>query len=196
MKIKEYEYKYLFEKNDFKELNDKIKRKWILCKNFIQINFYYDTDDFLLNSMNMTLRARQKENKLYIQYKKSLKKGLYTESLESEKEEMDELPAKIPLPEYGIEAWLKGSTVTERTVFDYGSRGFVIMLDCNYYLGIIDYELELEFIPGAEKQALSELDALGLHKKEPNRKGKASRFFEQYKKIYIESRDMQKKFFY
>ncbi len=68
----ENEYKYIATKNDIEKMrtvilnNDSI----LSTERFIQINYYYDTDDLKFQAHGTTIRIRQKESGLKLQIKK------------------------------------------------------------------------------------------------------------------------------
>jgi len=164
----EREIKFMLPKNTFLQCKHKLDA--LVAPNFfLQINYYFDTQDFLNASMGNTLRVRQKENQLKLQYKYD-KQHVGVERICKEFESaIDVLPPCIrseELPNSMSETEIifsyVGNLVTMRTDYIYDST--VISLDTNYYLGIGDYEIEIEF-QDHEKTAdilkLLSLDGIG-----------------------------------
>lgn len=153
MTEKETELKYLINENEY------ISLKKYLCSlaepaEKLQINYYYDTADFILYNTGETLRIRQIKDVLKLEYKygKEIKGNLricseYTEVTESVPESIKITGSKLPAHgKTGGSADIYyniGSLVTRRNDFAIGGAKF--SLDANYYLGILDYELEIEF---------------------------------------------------
>lgn len=112
----------------------------IKCKKAFQINYYYDTPMFTFMHAGETLRVRQIENELKVQYKynKSITDNIRTCDEFSAK--IYSLPAKIIVNK--IETTNIGSLITERTNFHIDK--YLISIDKNYYLGLVDFEIEIE----------------------------------------------------
>lgn len=169
----EIEYKCLIEEKIYDKIlefyhNEKIKK-------YIQINYYFDTPDFSFFSNNTTLRVRQKENQLLIQYKygKSTEKSIRTSKeyvLETEK-----FPLTIRLD--NKLANLLGNLITERIEINY--CGAKLCLDKNFYLGSIDFELEIET---ADKVVINKI-VEELKLEEIPIRGKYSRFIDKYRSL-------------
>jgi uncharacterized protein YjbK len=109
---------------------------------FYQINYYYDTDDFEMNRQGITCRIRKKDN----QYNATIKKH-YLEKHERSSEisqavndHLDDSVFAVVSPDIK----LQGELVTCRTIL-YDHDGVEVALDVNEYLGIKDYELEIEY---------------------------------------------------
>lgn len=153
MTEKETELKYLINENEY------ISLKKYLCSlaepaEKLQINYYYDTADFILYNTGETLRIRQIKDALKLEYKygKEIKGNLRICSEDTEV--IDSVPGSIKITGDKMPACGKssgsggvyyniGSLVTRRNDFVLGGAKF--SLDANYYLGILDYELEIEF---------------------------------------------------
>lgn len=168
-------------------------RCYTRLKNFIQVNYYYDTNKYKLNRNDITLRVRQKEDSLRIQLKCLLKRegGLFVKNEFSEN--IDELPVKInkekiQWPELLIcedDITLKGNLITERTVYKF-NEAMEIDLNKNFYLGIIDYELELEFEFNSDFEADASNFVNDVIKNECSINfalGKSSRFYQKLKQM-------------
>jgi len=137
---KEIERKAILTKEQYESLLGKIVDKPVTKK--VQINYYYDTDDYILLSNDETLRVRQIEDKLELQYKynKKIESGVRISNESCD--EINYLPEKIAID--GLIVKRIGFLLTERRSkrFD----GYIIFLDKNYYLGKVDYEIEMEAI--------------------------------------------------
>ena len=142
IKTDEFEHKFLLSKHEFLEL---IKETESRCfdvnptKN-MQINYYYDNDNFDLYSQNITLRIRQKGSVLVGQLKTHSSSLFYASS----EEEFHVTTLPCILKYKAFETSLKGVLATERTSFGV-ANGVKIDFDKNYYLGVVDYEIEIEF---------------------------------------------------
>ena len=112
-----------------------------------QTNFYYDTANNDFNADRTTLRVRLKNGE-FMGTKKVHIDGVGESTEESFR--VSELP-------YGFSAdgkyvTLKGSLRTQRTELAI-SRDMTLFLDKNEYLGVTDYELELEYRGNEEARA-------------------------------------------
>ena len=138
---KEIERKYILSEDKYKSIIDLLSSEYKFDK-VTQINYYYDTIDFQLFKNDETLRVRQKNDKLKLEYKygKKIKDSIRT-CLEFSKD-IGALPKKIHNSKSEDEYFNIGILVTER--IDYKILDYIISLDKNYYLGYIDYEIEIE----------------------------------------------------
>lgn len=126
----------------------------------LQINYYYDTENFDLYKKNITCRVRQKESNLKLQFKTSI----YNEDVLRVKNEssffINELPSSIILDnffsvinfEINSNANMYGQLVTERNTCVISNK-LKIDLDKNIYLGVVDYELEIELLDDNKSEA-------------------------------------------
>lgn len=144
---------------------------------FIQINYYYDTTSFDMLKRNETVRIRLKDNGLNLEHKlhKAYING--TRVCEEKSKPIKELPKSVIIQQY--EMFLIGCMTTLRTNFKINN--YLVSLDKNYYLGIIDYEIELEFDGCLIDDISNVFDSLGIQP--ANSKGKYSRFIEKYLSI-------------
>lgn len=106
----------------------------------MQINYYYDTEDYMLFKNDETLRIRQIDNclKLQFKYNKYIENDIRV-SKES-CEEINILPKKIIANEMFTQ--YIGFLMTERLII--GFNPYTVFIDKNYYLGKVDYEIEIE----------------------------------------------------
>ena len=139
----ETEYKYLLSVEQFQEVLAKCKMKFSFSEHKLQANYYYDTDDNTLNSEEITVRIRQQHSAMKLQIKKhrEFDNGLSTSDEYSEK--IDILPSVMKIPDIPDKVILKGALVTERQVFSLGKNSNICFYE-NMYLGICDYEVEIE----------------------------------------------------
>lgn len=167
----EIELKYMLTYKRFTELKEKLKKEYP-DESVFQINYYYDTEDFFVAKTHNTLRIRQYEEKLTLQYKHNKTKTMNIRICDEYEREITKLPKSIDLD--GKTCLLLGSLITERHLFWIDKKTNVSM-DKNYYLGILDYEMEIEF---EEIPQLSSI--LNLEDAEVSEKGKYHRFLEEY----------------
>ena len=105
-----------------------------------QTNFYYDTQDLFYNSQGITCRIRAKDGR----YKATIKEHhLHTSECSEErtmvvKNEYDTSLFK------GMNLLLQGKLQTARKKVNMHG-GVCLALDRNLYLGLVDYELEMEY---------------------------------------------------
>ncbi|MBR4031261.1 MAG: CYTH domain-containing protein [Clostridia bacterium] len=113
-----------------------------------QINYYFDTDDFDMNRENTTCRIRLKNGK----YMATMK--LHSEGNDNSTE-IDLLIRNGIYDNTFIDMGLKlqGELITKRCLILQDDICEVV-LDKNDYLGHTDYELEVEYSPGHENEAL------------------------------------------
>ena len=143
----ETEYKYLLSVEQFQEVLAKCKMKFSFSEHKLQANYYYDTDDNTLNSEKITVRIRQQHSAMKLQIKKhrEFDNGLSTSDEYSEK--IDTLPSFMRIPD----------------------------ISDNVFLGICDYEVEIELDERDTEDALSIINYLGLVQKPIE--SKSERFF-------------------
>ena len=170
----ETEYKCLLSVEQFQEVLSKCKMKLSFSEHKLQANYYYDTDDNTLNSEKITVRIRQQHSDMKLQIKKhgEFNNGLSTSDEYSGK--IDILPSVMKIPDISENVILKGVLVTERQVFSFGINSS-ICFDGNMYLGICDYEVEIEVDERDTEDALSIINYLGLIQKPIE--SKSERFF-------------------
>lgn len=153
-----------------------------------QINYYFDTDDFAMDRRNITCRIR-------------LKDGVYTATMKRHIPRTDratetamEIGAGLAhnaFTEMGLT--LQGALITERCVL-LKDAGCEVVLDKNKYLGYTDYELEIEYAEGHEKDAAGRMDDIrdllaenGLSLSDGEERGapgKSKRFFRRKEGAY------------
>lgn len=150
----------------------------------LRINYYYDTPDEALQKDNIILCVRQKEQQLVGEMKwhhvcsddadGALMRTEYPFFCE-------QLPQKI-IPYEGKGAVLQGTLVTRRSSFLI-IPGIKMNFDSNYYLGICDYEIEIEFDRDKDGAAADLAKRFGLTIS--GRESKSTRFFEAKKMLNL-----------
>ena len=185
----EYEKKVLLTEKEYLALIDRFGKD---KNSVLQINHYFDTNDFHMNQSGITCRIREKEGKYKAVVKNHRHDKMYC-STETEVQIRNGL-VDNDFIEMGLS--YQGKLHTFRTVIleaDYCK----IMLDRNAYLGIVDYELEAEFPADRERDALRTVWEIlstlkvndGVDVEEPTlrmtseSKSKSERFFERKKKM-------------
>ena len=178
----EVEYKSLLTEGMYNKLANHYN--WDSIKE--QTNHYYCDEDKILRKNRITFRVRVKDNKSVIQVKLHKNSGSPLQICEEKEYPIDCVPDIITDGEKytGIKTGeLKnlGSTVTLRhsKMWDNQTE---ICLDKTEYLGITDYEIEIEYTGEEIPEKLSaELTALGVEFKEHS-VGKYSRFLKALEK--------------
>jgi uncharacterized protein YjbK len=157
-------------------------------KQQVQLNYYYDSEGYYLYQNDITLRVRQIEDALKMEIKLSLEnKGTHKVKQELSKT-LVELPVNIDLKQefndlaLDIHASLIHSLVTDRTSIIV-NENIRVDLDKSCYLGVIDYELEIEFNDGFYEEAYQIYKIFFTARDPVASGGKKTRFFEQYFKL-------------
>lgn len=148
----EFEKKVILWKDEYQFLKE---HKYASGKTEIQINHYYDTDDFELNRQEITCRIREKNGSCTATIKEHHLKGsdCSTETSRIIKNRYDDTLFR------DMDICYQGSLETIRSVYS-GRHGITVALDKNCYLGIVDYEMEIEYDLDHEALALAELDSV------------------------------------
>ena len=153
-----------------------------------QINYYYDTPDFDMNRQGITCRLRYKDGR----YRATLK--AHADSTRDESLEII-IPNSVDITHNGfVNMGLQyhGCLTTERFLLTQ-MKGCEAVLDKNEYLGMVDYELEVEYLDGHEKSAgdilnyiieiiienIKENSMEDLVERTKKSKSKSQRFFER-----------------
>lgn len=161
------------------------------ARSFIQMNYYYDSDDFRMNDMGITYRIREKSGK----YKSTVKKhcfGVNEQSLEKSREAKSQFDNSF-FKNKDIK--LQGSLETYRTVIA-PLEGIEIAIDKNIYLDFTDYELEIEYTEDNENIAqelfyyytlllytFANTNILEFRSRSKKSKSKSQRFFDRKRAI-------------
>ena len=144
--LRENEKKIILSKNDYfrytHKLADMALEGSFKSSNAIQTNYYYDDECFSLHGGNETLRVRQINESLSLQWKKNKTYVNNIHCCDEFNVSLDYLPSQIIANNniyYNI-----GCLVTNRK--NIIAEDITISLDENIYLGAIDYEIELESV--------------------------------------------------
>jgi len=154
-------------------------------KQQLQINYYYDTPDFVLYRNDITLRVRQKGSSLSLEMKYSIADKTTYKIKKELSRPLETLPTTIDTAAYfpeapvSVQAALIQPLVTERTSIQV-SAGVAVDLDKNSYLGMIDYELEIEFSEEAYDEAYRLYKHFFADRESRTGTGKKGRFFQTY----------------
>jgi uncharacterized protein YjbK len=177
----EREKKMLISKEDYERLMERYGRANDSHLKPIakQVNYYFDTDDFLMNSQNTTCRIRLKNDK-YIATLKQHTKGSDL-STETNMKIFDGLTDNA-FTAVGLK--LQGELITYRCVI-FRDDHCEVALDKNEYLGCEDYELEVEydnmFAQDAERIIKEIAGLLNIETPSNTPLSKSTRFFEKKK---------------
>ena len=183
LETNEKEYKYLLNDKQFQMILSRCKGKYPFVKHIIQVNYYYDTKENLLNTEKTTVRIRQHLSELKLQIKKHRNSNDSLFISDEYSREIAELPFIIRT-NTADDLLLKGSLVTDRTVFLIGQKS-LICLDTNIYLGIVDYEVEVEVDEVDISEILDAIDYLDLTSYRPI-VNKSGRFFRRLEVLTCE----------
>lgn len=175
----EKEFKYLVTPGQFKTLLSKCNSKYHFIDEKLQLNYYYDTKDNALNRARTTVRIRQQNENLKLQIKKHNNDGNLTKSDEYSIN-VEALPYYLRIPNINDSLFLKGVLITERKGFSF-LRNSIIYFDINTYLGMIDYEIEIEIDEEDKNEVLRVIKHLKLE--HATIKSKSERLFERLEKI-------------
>lgn len=156
------------------EYNDLLKYLAKNVKAITQINYYYDDDKLSMNKQGITCRIREKNGKFTATIKDHISHNSKY-SIENEKDISNEKD-DIFFKNMGLK--FQGSLTTERTVI-YSDQYMQAVVDKNTYLGITDYELEVEYIPGFEEHATFMLRRFGEILHSHNEQYEVMSFFER-----------------
>lgn len=106
-----------------------------------QTNYYFDTPDLCFHRRGITCRIREKGGKYIATIKEHYENG---GNLERSEIAFGEWDTRFF---YGLGVSLCGTLHTTRSVI-YKDDYCTVMLDKNSYLDVIDYEMEVEYVPG------------------------------------------------
>lgn len=176
LKETEKEFKYVVSAELFQTFLSKCNEEYQFVKHKLQANYYYDTDKDALNKLRTTVRIRQQHSDMKLQIKRHRenKDGLATSDEYSG--QIDTLPFTLKIPDVYDVLILKGVLITDRRMFSFGENS-TICFDSNMYLGICDYEVEIEVDDADVNLALMAIEDLGLTSK--SFLSKSERFFER-----------------
>lgn len=187
----EYEMKVLLSYDEYSILSETFQK---ITPNVTQTNYYYDTNDFKLNELGITCRIREKNGK----YEATIKDHSFAPnkcSIEHSKTVCSQYDDSLFK---NMDTRLHGKLVTERVTI-YSNNKSEIVLDKNTYLGVSDYELEIEYSPEQEEYAKHLLryiarilccyhcqtDSDEFYNRTNISKSKSERFFERKKMLSL-----------
>lgn len=172
----ETEFKYLVGHEAFQKLLHECSKKYPYLQRNLQVNYYYDTEDNALNGLKTTVRIRQCQSSMKLQIKMHRTTNAPSAVSDEYSDDVTELPLAIKIPDVQNAVVLKGVLVSERSSFPFGTNS-VICFDANMYLGVCDYEIEIETAESDRQEALTVIDFLHL----PHRPvaSKSERFFKR-----------------
>jgi uncharacterized protein YjbK len=179
----EKEYKAIIGKEKFSRLQSFFRDQGIKGSKILQANYYYDSPSFELFSRHATLRVRQIDADLQVEYKCKVLVSSGINHSEEMSKKIEAVPQQIDLSILDIDRvngkyQMLGCLTTLRENFDF--NGCLISLDKSIYLGTVDYELEIEY----ENNFELEKNLLLLNEKtRTSLPGKYSRFLCAYKKM-------------
>lgn len=192
---KEIEYKALISKEEYEHLLSEISNHFSY-RNYVQTNYYYDTEKLSLYHRHETLRIRKKDESLQLEYKFNKEFVKHARICEEKSYPMNIIPQKLSkddirrcgLPDCNY--FLLGSLVTNRSDFVL-SEG-VLSLDKNEYLGYVDYEVEFEFTSLSLQMENQFLELINFNEKTLT-PGKYSRFINEIRYDKLRKLKMDKK---
>lgn len=148
----EIEFKNLLTKEEFYKLQDFFH---IDEKDFAkQVNYYFDTPDFLLKEKHSALRIREKKDRFQLTLKQPNDIGLLETNQDLTNEEAQQLITSGVFPKGSVRTILSDLQIDIDSLTNFGTlttiraeteyKGGLIVLDHSYYLNSNDYELEYE----------------------------------------------------
>lgn len=149
----EFEKKILLSESEYRFLKD---CRYAEGKTAVQVNHYYDTDDFKLSRQGITCRIREKDGICIATTKAHQGKAsdCSVENSRRVKDRYDDIVFRNRALYY------QGSLETVRYTCWPPRAGISVMLDKNSYLNVVDYELEIEYEWAAEELAAEEIDGI------------------------------------
>ncbi|MGZ0049316.1 CYTH domain-containing protein [Brevibacillus gelatini] len=164
----EFEFKYLLREDQYFKILSKLQNNYEV-KQETYIDYYFDSSKYDLFNKLCTVRVRQKGSKLKLDVKFSGSRARdgYLSSRQEFSQEIEDLPLsidmnKLPICDqlpYRDVVHMVGVLITERNTCTV-KKGLTIDLDKSSYLGVVDFELEIEFSPELEEEAFELFQAL------------------------------------
>lgn len=176
----ETEYKFLVSKEQITKyfaffVNDYRK---VITK--LQVNYYYDTKSNMMNKDDVTVRVRQERDTMKWQIKRHSEKCGALFLSDEYSGNIENLPYSLTVDGVIEELSLKGSLVTLRREINFGVGG-KLCFDTNMYLGIIDYEIEVEYTE--QDKQWGDAIVASIDSKTKTAVTKSSRFFKRWVEI-------------
>ncbi len=128
-----------------------------------QVNYYYDTPEYTMNSLGVTCRIREKDD-TYVSTIKSHNADLPECNIETTRKAQNIWDTAIF---ESLRLKFQGAITTIRTEVNQ-SNGINIALDRNIYLDKVDCELEVEYPNGKAEEAEKYLNNIAKFLKENN----------------------------
>lgn len=172
----EKELKSIITEDEFEIL----KKMFVWDKIITQTNHYYSDKNGNFKKNGITMRIRTIDNQNKLQVKNHLGKSVALQVSDETEFIVTSVPEFLTADEVfeyaGIceEAFLLGSLTTTRHSFMY-TDNVEICLDKSSYLGIFDYETEIEFNGDIPQELLQQFSAVGINFDKKS-VGKYSRF--------------------
>ena len=115
---------------------------------FVQVNYYYDAENFSMNQKGITCRIRWKKGSYTtcIKYHQYQQDCCSSESAFGNSTTFDDAVFR----NLGLD--FQGALTTQRVIW-LKTESLTVVLDHNLYLGHSDYELEVEYAIGCEAEA-------------------------------------------
>jgi len=181
--IVEREVKYLLSQGIYEKFNQLFP--W--TKSYWQVNHYYSPKDKIHSKM--TIRIRQVDCDLRLEIKHILSKE--PRIAKEYSKIVDKIKYNILCNEIyeisGIKCdavYYIGDLITFRKEYEY-SEGVKICLDQSFYIGKIDYELEIEYVSKYPIDLVEKIE--NIYGVTIQHKGKYTRFIENYNTLYKEN---------
>lgn len=185
----EIEYKFMTNE----ALANKLLAQYNFSKKFSQTNTYYIDRNEILRKNHITVRIREKNNQFYFQIKYPVKNNITRSpcsnlSIRNEYSEICNSPLSSNSIQKKIEnitgliiydLYSPGQMITERYVCN-DFKDIKIFLDVNSYLGIKDFEIELETNQNDNNEVTYLLSQLDKYKLQQHTSGKCTRFLQRY----------------
>ena len=147
----EIEYKTLLTKHDYETLLQKIFNK---VKPIVQINYYFETENFALKNFHSALRIREKDGAYTLTLKQPHPEGILETHDDLSQEELQQWLKGNAVSKPNISRQLATMDITENDFIYFGALetsryslkqdDILYVLDKSIYNGMTDYELEIE----------------------------------------------------
>ncbi|MGB7605444.1 MAG: CYTH domain-containing protein [Lutisporaceae bacterium] len=167
METIERECKYQVNKADYIKLSNYLDKSFRLISNVLLNNYYIDSEDFILSKVSSSARLRAIDNRTYeFTFKQSLTKNNTYNHIRKEltisqtKSEFECIVSKkildkeseigkiifdcLNISNTPIILKILGESVVERKIYNVDENVKEFALDICSYLGVIDYEIEVE----------------------------------------------------
>lgn len=177
----ENELKFILTKEQYYKAKDGIKWNEIIE----QVNYYYTDNE----NENITIRVREKNDKYYLQVKIPLSEDKGIHIKKEFTKEIFEIPSIITATELSELAGEKINNASyigklKTTRLKKKINQAELCLDKNEYLGITDYEIEIEYLDvKSREECLAQIQRCALSLDNTKVSGKYTRFKQARKRI-------------